>query len=70
MTTPRVHKLYYNAKGEPFFIYQGRRHYLQDFVRDYQDPSVLFLTTCNFGGICIRITDGADSVEVWEDYGE
>ena len=30
---PHRGKIYYNASGEPFFIYNRRREYLRDYIR-------------------------------------
>ena len=30
---PHRGKIYYNASGEPFFMYNRRREYLRDYVR-------------------------------------
>ena len=30
---PRSYKLYYNAAGEPYFNFYGRRHYIDNFMR-------------------------------------
>lgn len=30
---PHRGKIYYNASGEPFFVYNRRREYLKDYIR-------------------------------------
>ena len=74
----RYIKIRFNSETEPYFIYNGRREYIDSYdnllypvmLEDNDGKLIvigLYKTVCNFGGVLLEIEPNCEYVRVWEE---
>ena len=65
--TGRELQIKYTITGRAYFVFRGRREYLEDYMRCDGEMDAC-KCTCNWGGISIKIDDRGETVKAYWNY--